>query len=148
MFARNLPTMVVVLIVANPVFCQMRGFCEGAPSYDCEECRASCTCGGPADCREGSEQSDGPREDQGAPTEPCNCPDGSYCQCLRAGAIIEAGPSLGDTQDWVALDQITVVPALARPALCLIPERFGDPLPRGKANPGRIARCLRMSFLC
>jgi hypothetical protein len=135
MFVRNLPAIVVVLIVANPVFCQMRGFCEGARSCDCEECRASCTC-------------DGPCEDQEAPTEPYNCPDDSYCQCLRAGAVIKAGPSLDGSQGGFALDRITAVPTLARPALYLMPERFGERLPRGKANPGRIARCLWMSFLC
>ena len=144
MFAHNLPTMVVVLILANPVFCQMRGFCEGAPSRDSEERRGCCTCEGPADCGERPE----PREDQEAPTEPCDCPDGSYCQCLRAGAVVKAGPSPDDTQDGSALDRVTAVPTFARPAARSVPDRFCKLFPRGKANPGRIARCLRMSFLC
>ena len=148
MFARNLPAMIAVVIVANPVFCQMRGFCEGAPSCDCEECRGSCMCGGLADCGERPERCDGPCKNQEAPTKPCDCPDGSYCQCLRAGAVIKAGPSLDDAQEGFALDRITAVLTLARPTFRSVPDRFGERFPRGKANPGRIARCLRMSFLC
>ncbi len=73
MFVRNLPTIVVVLLLANPVFCQMRGFCEGAPSFDCEQRPDCCMCEGTVDCGERSEQCDGPREDREAPTDPCNC---------------------------------------------------------------------------
>ena len=148
MLSRSIPTMVVVLIVANPVFCQMRGFCEGVPSCDCRQCRGSCACQGLADCRECPEQCDAPCQHRQAPNEPCNCPDGSYCQCLRAGAVINPGPLPDDAQNRLAVDRVTPVPTLARPILSSIPDRFGERFPRGKANPGRIARCLRMSFLC
>ena len=148
MFARNLPLLVVVLILANPVICQMLGFRGGAPWGDCEEFCASCMCEGHADCRERREQCDGPCENQEAPTKPCGCPDDSYCQCLCAGAVIKEAPSLDDAQDGFALDRITAVLTLARPTLCSVPDRFGERFPRGKANPGRIVRCLCMSFLC
>ena len=144
MFARNLPSMIIVLIVANPVFCQIRGFCEGAPSCDCEECRCSWGCEGTADCQE----QPAPCENQKAPAEPCDCPDGSYCQCLRAGAVIKAGPLPIDAHEGFAFDRITVILPVARPTFRSVSDRFGECLPRGKANPGRIARCLRMSFLC
>jgi len=146
-FMRNLPSLVIVLIFANPILCQMLGFCEAAPSGDCRKCCASCMGEGDAGSRE-REPSDGPRESREAPAKPCNSPGDSYCQCLRAGAVIQEAPSLDDSQDGFTIDRIRAVLSCARPTLCLVPDRFGERFPRGKANPGRIARCLYMSFLC
>jgi hypothetical protein len=147
MFARSLVPLVVALIVANPVFCQMVGLCAGAPSADCEECCCSCQCEGSANCPK-RRQCDGPCENQQAPTKPCGCTDDSYCQCICAGAVIKETPSPDHGQDGSVFDRIAAVATLARPTLCLFPDRFGERFPRGKANLGRIARCLRMSFLC
>jgi hypothetical protein len=147
MFPRILPPLLVVLILANPVFCQMLGWGKGAPSGNCEECGALCMCEGDADCRE-RERCCGPCENQEAPTKPCHCADDSYCQCLCAGAVLEEAASLDEAQDGLCIDRITAVLTLARPTLCSFPDRFGERFPRGKANLGRIVRCLCMSFLC
>ena len=148
MFARNLTSLVIVLILVNPVFCQMLGVCGGAASGDCEECGDSCMCERQDDCGDGREPCDDPCGNREPPTKPCHCPDDSFCQCLCAGAVIEEAPSLDDAQEGFALDRITAVLTPARPTVCSVPDGFGERCPRGKANPGRIARCLCMSFLC
>ena len=147
MFPRILRPLLVVLILANPVLCQMLGCGQGAPSGDCEECGALCMCEGDADCRE-RERCHGPCDNEEAPTKPCHCTDDSYCQCLCAGAVIEEAPWLDDAQEGFALDRITAALTIARPTVCSVPDGFRERFPRGKANPGRIARCLHMSFLC
>jgi len=147
MFARNLTSLVVLLILANPVVCQMFGVGGGAPSDDCEDPCASSICDGDAGCCQ-RDRCKGPRQKREAPSEPCNCPGGAYCQCLAAGAVIKEAGSRDDAREGFALDRITAVLTIARPTVCSVPDGFGERSPRGKANPGRIARCLCMSFLC
>ncbi len=137
MFARIFSPLLIVLILANPVVCQMRELCDCRPSDDCQPPCTSCPC----------EQCDDPCQKQEAPAEPYDCPGGSHCQCLSAGAVVTKAVSLGDAQVGSYLGDIAAVPSLVRPTLVSVPDRLGEPPPRGKANPGRIARCLCVSWL-
>ena len=148
MFACNLSCLLIALTLTNPIICQMLGCWRGSPSGVLGECRASRACEARADCRKCCEHCADPCENRQAPVKPCSCPDDSYCQCLCAGAVIKEAPALDDSQDRLAFDRVTAAGILARPALRSAPDRFRQRFARGKANPGRVVRCLCMSFLC
>ena len=137
MFVRICSPLLIVLILANPVVCQMRELCAYRPSDDCQDRCTSCPC----------EQCDDSRQKQEAPAKPCDCPGGSHCQCLSAGAVVTKAVELDDAQVGFYLRGIAAVASQVRLTLVSAPDHLGGPPPRGKANVGRIARCLCASWL-
>lgn len=156
MFRYILTSLLVVLVLANPVFCQMVG-CGGpggpVPSSENQRCSDSCSIKRDACCRQDaccrdSEPNHGPLQTPQTPAKPCDCPVDSHCQCFAAGAIVKEAAQFADFQQRFFAGWITVALTLAGPPVCPIWDRFeGRPL-HGGANPGRIARCLHMSLLC
>ncbi len=137
---RVLPLLLAVLILTNPVCCQMLGSDVDMRSEEPVETCAGCACE-----REPCEPSN---DDEGVPQAPCECPNCDLCQCVCAGAVVT---------DIVTVDDIdgeTPIDLIAEPAIDLVSSsRHGTGtcdvrMACGATNVGRAARILHSSLLC
>jgi hypothetical protein len=134
--------LLTVLILTNPICCQMfgsTGFVRAEePIADC----GGCTC----ECDKSPERD--PSSDEGKPHRPCECPNCEFCQCVCAGAVVKDVVRVDDMDGRTPIDAIAEYPIGAWP-LFLVGVRSSDvPMACGEANVGRAARIRIASLLC
>lgn len=145
MVARTFHFLVAALVVANPICCQMFGAGPCVPKGEEVACESD-ACQGECPCRQSREGNRGGQQHP-APPKPCDCPSGSYCQCLPAGAIVKEVASLEIADDVVAVLHVDVPPRQPESAADFpVPSTDGR-APPGKACPGRVMRCWNMSLI-
>jgi len=151
-------SLLVALILAGPFCCRIVGI-SGAGVRSC--CHPGFTDADdqpdddpPPCCQRCARPSRTPVPAPRSPQPPpCHCPEDPFCQCLSAGAVIQK-PTVDVVAESIipnvtgAADHGTPVLIWSAPvAWADTPCPAAHP-PSGKANLGRIARCLHQSFLC
>lgn len=137
MFVRIL---LAILILTNPVCCQMFGSIGEVRSQESvAECE-SCAC----DC----EPCQSPAENVPEQHMPCDCPNCELCQCVCAGAIVKDAVTIDDLDAGIQGDAIAEIPFNILSPLSHQACSFDTPMACGQTNVGRAARIQHASLLC
>ncbi len=140
MGTRVLPLLLAVIVLTNPICCQMLGSVAVArPEEPTEPC-AGCACE-----LEPCESSD---DSENVPHAPCECPNCDLCQCVCAGAVVKDVVTVEDIDGESPIDAIVEPPLDLTPYLTSAASACDAPVACGDTNVGRAARILHSSLLC
>ena len=132
-----------VLILTNPICCQMFGSTVPVRTDEAEEPVAQCN-GCACECEPCKPSNEG----ESVPHAPCECPNCDLCQCICAGAVVEDVVTFDDT-DGAAPFVVNFECGTATGSLLSPRSRSWDAeMPCCGAVVGRAARIQYCSLLC
>lgn len=132
--------LLAILILTNPICCQMFGSTGYVRSQESVAGCESCAC----DC----EPCQSPAENVPEKHVPCGCPNCELCQCVCAGAIVKDAVTIDNMAQGSPADVIAEDPIIDMSPPSDETRSFDTPITCGQTNVGRAARIQHASLLC